>query len=1038
MPRRYLNVAEKNDAAKNIAQLLSRGTSNKREGMSVYNKIYEFDATVFNEQARMLMTSVSGHLLNNAFTGAYKNWNTCSPLVLFDAPIVKYCPEDFLKVKKTLEREIRSCDGLILWTDCDREGENIAFEIIKVCTDVKPNLRIYRAKFSEITAASVFRALSTLGQPNKNVSDAVDVRMELDLRTGAAFTRLQTLRLQKVFPQKLADKVISYGSCQFPTLGFVVERYQAIEDFIAEPFWRIKVSHTVGDITADFTWKRDRLFDKNACEAILDICQENPLATVESVESKEKSKWRPLPLDTVEMEKNVSRKLRINAKDTMKLAERLYTQGYISYPRTETNIFPKELNLSNLVQQQLNDARWGNFAQRIMDEGGPTPRHGKKSDQAHPPIHPTKYADNLGGNEQRLYEYIVRHFLACLHKDAKGFETIVSADIAGEKFQAKGLIILEKNYLEVYIYEKWNAKEINNYIVGQTFTPTLLDIVESSTAPPKLLTEADLIALMEKHGIGTDATHAEHIEKIKSREYVGLHENMYFVPGTLGMGLVEGYNNIGLEVSLAKPNLRAEFEKDLKLICDGIKDADEVKREQIAKYRAVFQTVMEKMRLIDQSLSTRLEDRPVDVPDAEIIANNEDQRPAMKCPKCGSDMVLRNKSNGPGKYLTCTGYPQCRHSIWFPTCVDNIEIQNQHCAECGPDYKQLKLKFKAMQNLFPGEPNPNILCIGGCDLNVLETLDISPSSVRGQGRPLVNIAAQFTNAQNQPAPNNIRRSSTPNNSITGSNQNPTHNWSADDTRRNSDSGFGGSNPSSSTSGSRNGNWLSKNFGSQNQPNATTNRTTILDVLPRPAAANNNNNAGCSGGAQNGEQMDEVVCSCNQDAILLTVRKDGPNQGKLFYKCANSTCNFFMWAPNADAEPGSNTNTSRQQYNTTNNDPSQINCDCRQPATLKTVSKAGPNTGRQFYCCQKPIGQGCKFFKWADQTDGGGDNNGSDGDGGGGGGGGNWNYGGGNNFVQRNKKTTNKRTAPYNNQTKAKRKCGICGEEGHTRNKCPNK
>lgn len=71
----------------------------------------------------------------------------------------------------------------------------------------------------------------------------------------------------------------------------------------------------------------------------------------------------------------------------------------------------------------------------------------------------------------------MRHFLACLHKDAKGFETIVSADIAGEKFQAKGLIILEKNYLEVYIYEKWNAKEINNYIVGQTFTPTLLDIV---------------------------------------------------------------------------------------------------------------------------------------------------------------------------------------------------------------------------------------------------------------------------------------------------------------------------------------------------------------------------------------------------------------------------------------------------------------------------------------------------------------------------------------------------------------------------------
>lgn len=81
------------------------------------------------------------------------------------------------------------------------------------------------------------------------------------------------------------------------------------------------------------------------------------------------------------MEKTVSRKLKINAKETMRIAEKLYTQGYISYPRTETNIFPKELNLTSLVEKQRNDPRWGPFAQRIMSEGGPTPRQGKKSDQ---------------------------------------------------------------------------------------------------------------------------------------------------------------------------------------------------------------------------------------------------------------------------------------------------------------------------------------------------------------------------------------------------------------------------------------------------------------------------------------------------------------------------------------------------------------------------------------------------------------------------------------------------------------------------------
>ena len=82
---------------------------------------------------------------------------------------------------------MRSCNGLIIWTDCDREGENIGFEIIDVCKMIKPDLQIYRAKFSEITSVSVYRALQNLGQPNKNISDAVDVRQELDLRIGIFF-----------------------------------------------------------------------------------------------------------------------------------------------------------------------------------------------------------------------------------------------------------------------------------------------------------------------------------------------------------------------------------------------------------------------------------------------------------------------------------------------------------------------------------------------------------------------------------------------------------------------------------------------------------------------------------------------------------------------------------------------------------------------------------------------------------------------------------------------------------------------------------
>lgn len=107
--------------------------------------------------------------------------------------------------------------------------------------------------------------------------------------------------------------------------------------------------------------------------------------------------------------------------------------------------------------------------------------------------------------------------------------------------------------------------------------------------------------------------------------------------------------------------------------------------------------------------------------------------------------------------------------------------------------------------------------------------------------------------------------------------------------------------------------------------------------------------------------DDVMCSCNQNAVLLTVRKDGANKGRKFYKCAvgvqNGGCDFFLWAPDVNA-----TINERRNDETT-----IVKCNCNQTATLRTVSKDGPNKGRQFYSCSKPMGQGCNFFKWADEV-----------------------------------------------------------------------
>ncbi|XP_037816202.1 DNA topoisomerase 3-alpha-like [Lucilia sericata] len=399
---KYLNVAEKNRAAKEIAdKLYYPGTVRRSEGFSVYNKIYEFEATVQGIKSEMIMTSVSGHLMSFEFPSNYSTWDDVDPQSLFDAPVHKACSEKY--IKHTLEQVVRSCNGLIVWTDCDREGENIGFEIIDVCRAINPNITVYRAKFSEITNAAVNSALQNLTQPDKRQSDAVDVRRELDLRSGAAITRLQTMHLRRLFPIKISNnQLISYGSCQIPTLGFVAERYKEIEAFVSEPFWKIKVTHTIDDVTVEFVWARNRLFDKQACEDYYLSVISNPIATVESVTIEQKTKWRPTPLNTVELEKLGSRILKLSAKEVMTIAQDLYNEGIISYPRTETNMFSQAIDLDYLVKQQTGHAVWGSFAQRVA-EWRPNPRNGDKSDQAHPPIYPIKMVtpDEIAASEQQ-------------------------------------------------------------------------------------------------------------------------------------------------------------------------------------------------------------------------------------------------------------------------------------------------------------------------------------------------------------------------------------------------------------------------------------------------------------------------------------------------------------------------------------------------------------------------------------------------------------------------------------------------------------
>jgi DNA topoisomerase III len=205
------------------------------------------------------------------------------------------------------------------------------------------------------------------------------------------------------------------------------------------------------------------VFDKLTCLVMYERCQDSGKAKVVDVVKSKRYRQRPNPLNTIEAQKMMSRKLKIASAQAMDIMEKLYQRGILSYPRTETNTFNPTINLRKIVEELRHGNGYGEFADRVASGemwGGP--KNGKQDDKAHPPIHPVKHAakEDMSHDEWRVYELICRHFLATISKDAVGSETKVDVALGSEIFTAKGLIIEEQNWLEVFHYEKWSDSVI--------------------------------------------------------------------------------------------------------------------------------------------------------------------------------------------------------------------------------------------------------------------------------------------------------------------------------------------------------------------------------------------------------------------------------------------------------------------------------------------------------------------------------------------------------------------------------------------------
>ena len=636
-----LMVAEKPSIADTLAKALSRGTSSCRKGVSQAVQVHEFHGTFQRKPAFIKITSVAGHVYSTDFPPQYQNWDTTDPVTLFDAEVIKEEANPKTRLPAHLKAEAKGATHLVLWLDCDREGENICFEVIK---NVKPFLanpkNILRAKFSSLVASDLVKAYDNLGYPNENEAKSVDARQEIDLKLGVAFTRYQTRFFQGKYGD-LDSSCISYGPCIIPTLWFCVNRHHEIQAFQPETFYGLEVAFNCPDgSTVYLGWERQRLFDQRAVHCFKELIlggdeSVRPFGVVVDVTETEERRTRPRALDTVSMLKLCSQQLGIGPQHAMHVAERLYLQGYITYPRTETSKYPSAFDLRSTVASQRDSPYWGKIANEILNDGVGKPRSDGKDVGDHPPITPVRLAHegDMDHDSWRVYELVARHFLATVSRDCKFYRTkiTVEMDTCGERFSLTGRRLIDAGFTRVSRgSEGTEDVEIPKLKKGEKLPLESVSVTTGKTSPPNYLSESDLLSLMEKNSIGTDSSMAVHINNISERNFVQLRDpGRRLVPTKLGIVLINGYTAIDPE--LVTPKVRGDIESQCALIAVGKAGAEAVVAHALAMFKAKFNYFLENIGKLDALF------------ESSFTSLAMTGKPISRCGKCRKFMNLIDK-----------------------------------------------------------------------------------------------------------------------------------------------------------------------------------------------------------------------------------------------------------------------------------------------------------------------------------------------------------------------------------------------------------
>ncbi|MGO5499935.1 DNA topoisomerase I [Paratractidigestivibacter faecalis] len=708
-----LIVTEKNDAAGQIARLLS--DSGKPKADKVYDTpVYRFrrggeDCVTIGLRGHILQPDFPPELKFNDEEGWFgvtaegeilpadvpdglarppydtkrkpylkdgidiKGWKIASLPYLVWAPIEKTPAEK--GIIRSLKNLAKKADSVVIGTDFDREGELIGSDALRQIREVAPDVPVSRARYSAFTKAEIDHAFNNLVELDQDLADAGESRQYIDLIWGAVLTRYLTTARFSGF-----GNTRSAGRVQTPTLALVVERERERMAFKPEDYWVIfgeashgeddpfKVSHTTA-----------RFWDKDAADAAYANVAQAKEARVTAVERKSRTQRPPAPFNTTSLQAAAAAE-GISPARAMRLAESLYMDGLISYPRVDNTVYPSSLDLKDCVRTISKVPQYAPTCKALLSQPKLTATRGKQETTDHPPIYPTGAADpeKLQPAAWKLYNLIARRFLATLMGPATIEGTKVTFDVNGEPFQASGNVLANPGFRSIYPYGLKKDDQLPELHEGDVCDVEKMDLLAKQTEPPARYSQGKLIQEMEKRGLGTKSTRASIIDTLYQRKYL---KNDPCEPSQLGMAIIDALNTYAPRITT--PEMTSELEDDMTKVAEGTDTQTQV----VTHSRALLAGMMDGLIEHTEDLSEAIADAVT--ADAKIGV----------CPKCGRDLVVKTSAKTRGSFAGCMGWPDCDVTYPLPQGrIEALEGEAAVCPDCGaPRIKVQPFRQKAYE-----------------------------------------------------------------------------------------------------------------------------------------------------------------------------------------------------------------------------------------------------------------------------------------------------------------------------------------------------